>query len=187
MKKVMIGLLLSAAAAGASFTIQAADVFGLPLGTGRADQVTGILQSRGDQFVQLQGSDLPAIRIKKSETLEALGGSPTANLQFAPSGFLYSISINLDSTPAEMKDIQSALEKKYGKAQALSGWDLERNKALAYGIGGQNVVMFTPNPVAGAPTLNYYFQPLVNEVTLFNEARAKEAAKSDFERLVDKI
>ena len=47
MRKVMIGLLLSAAAASASFTIQAADVFGLPLGTGGADQVVEILK-RGE-------------------------------------------------------------------------------------------------------------------------------------------
>ncbi|ASJ88736.1 hypothetical protein [Pseudomonas aeruginosa] len=152
MKKVMIGLLLSAAAAGASFTIQAADVFGLPLGTGRADQVVGILQARGDQFTQVSGTDLATIRIKKSESLNALGGSPTALLQFSPSGLLYSININLDSTPDELKSIQSALEKKYGKSQEFAGTEQDLDRSIAYGLGGQNVVMFTPNPTVEAPS-----------------------------------
>jgi hypothetical protein len=187
MKKVMIGLLLSAAAAGASFTIQAADVFGLPLGTGRADQVVGILQARGDQFEQVESTGLAKIEIEESGTLNALGGSPTARLQFAPSGLLYSIDIELDASKADLKYIQNALEKKYGKGQAVTSGVLKRNGTITYGVDSGTLVMFASKPVDGVATLNYYSEPLVDEVARFVKARAEEAAKSDFERLVDKI
>ncbi|BDC78296.1 TPA: hypothetical protein L4936_001615 [Pseudomonas aeruginosa] len=187
MKKVMIGLLLSAAAASASFTIQAADVFGLPLGTGRADQVMGILQARGDQFEQVESTGLAKINIEESETLNALGGEPTAKLQFAPSGFLYSINITLDPSKADLKTIQKALEQKYGKGQALTGEKQKRDGSMVYGLGGSTLAMFTAKPIEGSPSLDYYFHPLVKEVNDFEAARVIEAAKSDFDRLVDKI
>ena len=135
----------------------------------------------------MDATGLVKINIEESGALNALGGAPTARLQFAPSGPLYSIDIELDASKADLKYIQSALEKKYGKGQAVTSGALKRNGTITYGMDSGTLVMFASKPVDGVASLHYFSQPHVDEVARFVKARAEEAAKSDFDRLVDKI